>query len=99
VFLLVVVKIVNYLPQTVFGFILHADSLADTAGNAGSRLLSLWWERPSAPSLALHGGALLSGRDAVPVAFEDFLGNPANDGSGVVSAMFELFGKFRLKLL
>ena len=67
--------------------------------NAGSRLLSLLRERLSALSLADYLAAFLAGGNAVPVAFEHFLGNPANDGSGVVSAIFKLCGKFRLKLL
>jgi hypothetical protein len=52
-------------------------------GNAGSRLLSLLWERPSALSLADYLHAFLAGGNAVPVTFKHFLGNPANDGSGV----------------
>ena len=68
------------------------------ADNEAVRLLGLS-ERTSAAALPLanHRSPFPSGGDAVPVAFQDFLGNPANDGRGVLIAV-ELSCKLRFEL-
>ena len=52
---------------------------------------------PAALPLADHLLALLAGGDAVSVAFEDFLGNPSDDGRRVLCAL-ELADKLLLEL-
>lgn len=47
--------------------------------------------------LANHLRALLAGSDSVPVAFEDLLGNPSNDGRSVLAAL-ELFDELLFEL-
>jgi hypothetical protein len=49
-------------------------------------------------ALTLHLRAVLAGGDAVPIAFEDFLGNPADDRRFVFRAV-ELLQKLGFKLL
>jgi hypothetical protein len=69
------------------------------ADNASSGLKSLCGETATAAlPLADHLSALLAGGDAVTVAFEDFLGNPSDDGRSVLGSLelleellFELF--------
>lgn len=58
------------------------------ADNASSRLLSLLWEvRSAALTLALHLHAFLACGDAVPIAFENPLGNPAEKRRIIVLAV------------
>ena len=56
-------------------------------------------ERPasSALSLTLHRIALATGGDAVAIAFEDFLGNPTDNGIRCLVAD-ELLGKLGLEV-
>src|ERR1035441_2684474 len=73
-------------------FVLMAD-------NASSGLKSLCGKTATAAlTLADHLSALLAGGDAVAVAFEDFLGDPSDDGRSVLGSLkllhellFELF--------
>ncbi len=51
----------------------------------------------AALSLAYHLRALLAGCDSVPVAFEDSLGNPSDDGRSVLAAL-ELLDKLLFEL-
>ena len=76
----------------------HDESPA-LAGLVIERLLSLpQGAAPTAPALADHCGALLARRDAVPVAFEDSLGSPSNDGDGIGTGL-KLARKLLLELL
>ena len=52
----------------------------------------------AALTLALHRLAFPASGDAVLVAFEDFLGNPSDDGFRCLVAL-ELFHQLRFKLL
>ena len=62
-----------------------------------SRLLDLRRNRLAAFDLALDCRTFLSGGDAVLVAFQDFLGNPADDGGGILFAV-KLCDKLLLEL-
>ena len=68
------------------------------ADNQALGLEGLFGETAAAAlSLALHRLAFLAGGDAVPVAFEDLLGNPSDDGfRGLVAV--ELLHKLRFKV-
>jgi len=69
------------------------------AGNQALGLEGLCGETAAAAfTLADHLGAFLPGGDAVLVAFEDFLGNPSDDGRRVLVAL-ELLHKLLLELL
>ena len=78
---------------------MHEKSPAVLAGPFRERLFSLCGKTaPAAFALTDHLRAFLAGSDTVAVAFEDFLGNPADDGRGVLGAVellceldFELF--------
>jgi len=69
------------------------------ADNPSPGLLGLCGEAfASALTLADQLGAFLAGGDAVPVAFEDFLGCPSDDGCRILGSLellhellFELF--------
>jgi hypothetical protein len=68
------------------------------AGNAISGLERLCGETASAAlPLTNHLRAFLAGGDAVAIAFEDFLGNPSDDGRRVLGAL-ELLHKLLLEL-
>src|SRR5436190_16672135 len=68
------------------------------AGNQALRLEGLFGKAAAAAlSLALHRLAFLASGDAVSVAFEDFLGNPSDDGCRVLCAL-ELLHKLRFKV-
>jgi hypothetical protein len=68
------------------------------AGNQALRLEGLFGKTATAAlSLPLHRLAFLAGGDAVPVAFEDFLGNPPSDGCRILVAV-ELLHQLRFKV-
>lgn len=56
--------------------------------------------KPSASTLSgtLYHFTVLAGSDAVPIAFEDFLGNPSDDGRSLL-VTFELLEQLCFKLL
>ena len=75
-----------------FGDNLFSFILVNVIDKTSLRLFGWWHETTVTAALALanHLHAFLAGGDAVTVAFEHFLGNPAHDFIRALRSFFEL---------